>query len=418
MVSTYKDYKDVQRCLLAIEENLGWGSSTLWHSNVFVELSDAIQQKTGILLSTTTLKRVWGKVNYNSAPSISTLNTLAEFVGYLNWRDFKTKNNSKRPSGLARTISSNIGVIMTSAAIMTVVFISFYSLQGKDAGIKNDYSNLKFSSKSIAEGLPNSVVFDFNIDGIVSDSIFIQQYWDKTKTIEIKTGQTQATGQYYFPGYFRAKLVVDGEIKSEHDLFIKSDGWMGTIDYVPVPKYYDKISVLRQNLSLPPSAVKEIMSSEKPLVSSLHYVNELGDISGDNFELETSIKGLYVNKWAVCQNTSIVVLGTKSAIIIPFAIPGCISEIGVMLSDVYLDGKKNDLSAFGTDLSTPINIKIQVKDKIVRVYLEGEIIYKGEYNSSMGNVVGVRYRFLGAGEVGYLGLKDLNNEKHITGINF
>jgi len=418
MEQTYKDYKDVQQCLLQIEENLGWGSSSLWHSNVFVELSEAIKQKTGVLLSPTTLKRVWGKINYDSAPSISTLNALAEFIDYLNWRDFKTKNNVKKASGIPKVISSHLWIIVTSAAVMTIVFISFYSMQGKDIPIENDFSNLEFSSKSIAEGLPNSVVFDFNFEGIESDNIYIQQYWDKTKTIKLRPNQVQATGQYYFPGYFRAKFVVDGEIKKEHDLFIKSDGWLGTIDYEPIPKYYTKESVFQKNLSLPNAALQEIASSEKPLVSSFHYVTDLGNISGDNIEVETSIKSLYTDKWGVCQNTTILVLGTKSAIMIPFAIPGCISELGVMLSETYLSGKEHDLSAFGTDLSVFQPIKIHIENKTVSVYIEDDLIYKRQYQSSIGNVVGIRYRFLGAGEVDYLHLKDLNTEKNILNQDF
>ncbi|MGB5820903.1 MAG: hypothetical protein WBG90_15565, partial [Saonia sp.] len=73
---TYSEHKLVQSCLLQIEEKLNWGSSSLWHNDVFVELSEVIHEKTQVLLSPTTLKRVWGRVDYKSDPSISTLNTL------------------------------------------------------------------------------------------------------------------------------------------------------------------------------------------------------------------------------------------------------------------------------------------------------------------------------------------------------
>ena len=78
----FSDDRLLKTCLLQIEEQLGWGSSDAWHNEVFSDLSEAIHVSTSILLSPTTLKRVWGKVSYGSSPSINTMNTLAQFAGY------------------------------------------------------------------------------------------------------------------------------------------------------------------------------------------------------------------------------------------------------------------------------------------------------------------------------------------------
>ena len=212
-MNNYAEYKLVQKCLQQIEDKLGWGSAATWHNDVFIELSESIQQNTHVLLSPTTLKRVWGKINYNSAPSISTLNTLSQFAGYSNWRDFKNKTKAKKRNWITQKIASNIGIITTSAAIMTLVFISLYSMTGK--GNKNDevdFSKITFSSQPVVDGLPNSVIFNFDLGPIKSDSIHIQQIWDVTKTVIIKQDQKQATGIYYYPGYFGAKLLIDGQI--------------------------------------------------------------------------------------------------------------------------------------------------------------------------------------------------------------
>ena len=92
----YPEYKLVQKCLQAIEQQLGWGEATQWHNDVYIELSERIHKDTQVLLSPTTLKRVWGRVNYSSAPSITTLNTLAKFAGYHNWREFKNQAKEKK----------------------------------------------------------------------------------------------------------------------------------------------------------------------------------------------------------------------------------------------------------------------------------------------------------------------------------
>src|SRR6201985_3514960 len=76
------------------EANTGWGDSDDWTNQDFVILSEKIQERTGVALSHVTLKRVWGKVKYESLPNTHTLDTLVQFLGYANWRDFKSQNGN------------------------------------------------------------------------------------------------------------------------------------------------------------------------------------------------------------------------------------------------------------------------------------------------------------------------------------
>ncbi len=414
----YPEYPLVQKCLSQIEESLGWGPSEHWHNDVFSELSEKIQHKTQVLLSPTTLKRVWGKVNYKSAPSITTLNTLAQFAGFENWRDFKNETKDTEKTSVLNRVNSNLGIIMLAASVMAVVFISFYSLKGSQPDTELNTSSVYFNSRPLAKGLPNSVVFDLDIDSIQSDSIYIQQFWDPTKTITLEMGQKQATGQYYYPGYFRAKLVVDGKAIKQHDLFIKSEGWLGTVDYEPIPKYVDGTDILQGKLAFPPSLLEEIKTSDEPISSTFHIVDDFGTVSGDNFRLTTRLKSSYREKWAVCQKTQLIILGSKSSMVISTSIPGCVSEIGVMMSDVYLSGKKHDLSSLGVDLSEFRNLTLEVQEKQLTVFLEEQPVFFGNYNESMGDIAGMRFQFLGAGEVAKVHLQDLVTDKVIIDEDF
>jgi hypothetical protein len=74
------------------EEKTGWGDSDLWNNQDFLELSGMIFDQTGIALSHVTLKRIWGKVRYESLPHTTTLNTIVQFLGYRSWREFCVKN--------------------------------------------------------------------------------------------------------------------------------------------------------------------------------------------------------------------------------------------------------------------------------------------------------------------------------------
>lgn len=409
-MNEYPDYKFVQKCISLIENKLNWGDALTWNNSTFLELSEEIQKKTGILLSVTTLKRIWGKVSYNNAPSTSTLNALALFIGYRSWRDFKNTSEVTKPlTNINKIISKNLGIIFTSAVIMAILFISIYSMK-INAIEKVDYSNIKFKSTSVTNAIPNSVVFDFNINKVNSDSIYIQQFWDPTKTIKISNKQNQATGIYYYPGYFRAKLLIDGEIKKEHDLFIKSNGWLATIDYSPIPKYIYNIN----NLSFASDILDEIKSIEKPITTTFHYINKFEGFSGDNLKLTSIIKNSFNEKWAVCQKTSIIIVGTKSAIIIPFSLLGCSSELNGMISEISLNGKKQDLSKLTTNFSNDNKITIEVNNKNVTVFINNNIVFAKKYQNSIGSLAGIRYKFLGVGSVKSIQLQNKKTLKTLT----
>src|SRR5580693_606006 len=86
-----------EKCKDLIEAKLGWGGSEAWSNRDFDTLSDKIFEVTGVTLSQTTLKRIWGKVKYDSAPTVTTLDTLARFLGFEHWRDFRQQHTPHNP---------------------------------------------------------------------------------------------------------------------------------------------------------------------------------------------------------------------------------------------------------------------------------------------------------------------------------
>ena len=75
------------------EKKTGWGDSDLWTNQDFLELSGMIFDQTGIALSHVTRKRIGVRVRYESLPRTNTLNTIVQFLGYWNWREFRARNN-------------------------------------------------------------------------------------------------------------------------------------------------------------------------------------------------------------------------------------------------------------------------------------------------------------------------------------
>src|SRR4051812_27488057 len=88
------DSTDLLRCKQLIEQKLDWGPSESWTSVDFDNLQQRILEETGISLSASTLRRIWGRVDYQHLPSNTTLNTLAQFAGYSDWRLFIKSHTS------------------------------------------------------------------------------------------------------------------------------------------------------------------------------------------------------------------------------------------------------------------------------------------------------------------------------------
>jgi len=99
----------IEKTIKLYESNTGWGDSDEWTNQDFVILSEKIQERTGVALSYVTLKRVWGKVKYDSLPNTHTLDTLVQFLGYESWRGFKSQNGNGPASAITvKQINGNV----------------------------------------------------------------------------------------------------------------------------------------------------------------------------------------------------------------------------------------------------------------------------------------------------------------------
>jgi hypothetical protein len=415
MDNSNHDIEYLQRCRETIEQKLTWRPAAEWRNYEFKELSEKIFDTTGVNLSPTTLKRVFGKLKYESLPSTVTLNALANYIGFSSWMDFKSKPGNSieilPPVEKRKPLINKKAWLAGSAAVLVCIVITLLLVSGRSSHAIKNKDAIIFKSQPIAEGLPNSVVFNVDLKGNEADNIIIQQYWDSTKTVRLQPGQTEATGIYYIPGYFRAKLILDGQVVKEHDLFIKSENWIATIDHKPIPTYVKRDELILDNkMEINGSTLNEIKKISVPTYLTYHLVRPFDGLQSDNFTLETSIKNTYGEGPAVCRTAKIFIICSKGAFIVPFTIPGCISDINLMANDYYLDGKSHDLSSFGADLAEWSPVKIEVRGLKMKVFLNDKLIREEIYKEEAGEVVGLRFSFLGAGAVKYVKLKNEKEE--------
>lgn len=407
----------ILKCCELIEAKLAWGRSEHWQNQDFEALSVKIFEETNISLSVSTLKRIWGKVKYNSSPNVATLNTLAQFVGYENWRVFKTndfqlQNESPVPVTNIFLVSSNkkynskkilIGLVVV-ALISTLLFWAF-SKKTKTLAFKN----IQFTSNPVTLGLPNSVVFRYDASNSNADSVFIQQSWDDRRRFKVDKNAHEFVSTYYFPGLFRAKLILNDSTVKEHDLLIETDGWLGTIDKEPIPIYFPKNQIKKDNtigITLTDlEKQKNDFKNEVPWIS-LFNVQRSNEVSSKNFTMKTEVKNTFVDGDDICQQTNIVLFGTEGVTRIPLSIKGCIGELSLVVANEEFKGTTKDLSGFGVNFNDWIKVKYEVRNNLAKIFINEQLVYEGNQKMDIGQIFGTRIRFKGTGSVRYFELKD------------
>lgn len=401
-----------------IEQQLGWGKPDGWTQQDFLALSDQIFDQTSSRISVTTLKRIWGKVAYDSQPTSHTLNAIAAFAEFESWQQYvgsfpetasRAIESPPEEKTAARRPLIRLFIFLILAAVVAAVL---WAIAPNLFPSTHPYAVSAFDSNPVTEGLPNTVIFSYAFDRIPPErTVSIQQSWDPRLRHEIDPAQQTFSCTYYYPGYFRAKLMVDETIVRERDVYVPSDGWMGIVEEDPIPHYLTS-NLNREGamgVSVADLQERELLSPDKTPVTSYLLVDDLGEISGTDFQLETAIKQTYSEAAAVCQTAEIRVLCTNGHFQIPLSIPGCVGTLTLWMSEKRIAGESADLSAFGADMSQFQHLKLVVQSQTVTVFLGGNIIFEGKFEENPGDVVGIRYRFLGNGVVDYLRLKNGDN---------
>lgn len=408
--------KHIRHCTIEIEKRLEWGPSEHWTNQDFELLAEDIFSKTGTNLSITTLKRIWGKIDYQSNPSLVTLNVLAQFIGYAHWRDFKNASNKentfeKKPNA-ARPGWHSKKYLNQKLIILLVVAIAFSSvfflIDRRQVFYHAD--EVIFKSKKVDTGLPNTVIFEYDVINVIADSFHIQQSWDRRRRVRISADDRMHTSFYYYPGYFRAKLIANSQIIKEHDIFVESDGWISMVERFPEPIYINDLLTVSEGFlhaDIINYPQQEDHFQDKDFWLDYYYVKDLGNVDATNFIYECRIKN-DANLGSVCRESRISVMCSNGRFNIPLCMRGCVSNINLALGDVYLSGKRHDLSSLGCNVTKWVNFKLKVEDKKCEISIENEVRLTKTFSSDIGKIVGFKFKFNGVGKVDHVKLQALD----------
>ncbi len=148
----------------------------------FDYISSEIEKRSGILISGTTIKRL-ALGDFSRLPQVATLNAIANYFNYKTWQDLKTSGSATtikpeyeipadvtRESG-SRSLKSKLLYFTASLLVVTVIF-GFFLFKSRPAGI-SDAEKATFScQKSTRNDMPNTVIFNYDIDQVHADSFY------------------------------------------------------------------------------------------------------------------------------------------------------------------------------------------------------------------------------------------------------
>ncbi|MEM6766908.1 MAG: hypothetical protein AAF655_18370 [Bacteroidota bacterium] len=390
----------LSRCLKLIEAKLGWPNSQEWQNGHFEQLSQKIFAHTGVKLSSVTLKRVWGKVSYSSSPSMSTLDALAGYVGYENWIGFQEHFPQKdtptfTPFKHIRPIKVSYVVGLGILGLLTGFLLT------QDFSSPSVLPNVQFDFEPVTSGIPNTVTFTYDVSQTAADSAFIQQSWDTNLRFQIPLDQHFYASTYYYPGFYKAKLLLNEDIVQEKKLLVPSDGWLATVDRSPIPLYRHEKAVAGRYPDIDMAFLEEngFDLNQGIPTSDLYYVGGVPSITMDDTHFITTFQHSLAVGEAICQSGRIILLCTEGPILIPFSIPGCVGELYMKLVDHWLHGNTVDMTGLGLDFSKEVEMDIYVKDLQIEVWVDQQLAFQRTLKSSPGEFVGVSYSFHGTGLV-------------------
>ncbi len=401
-------------CLQRIEEKLQWGSSREWVNAHFVHLSEKITAASRISISPHTLKRLYGKIKYKEDhnPQLETRNALAIFLGYQDWEDFARHaagplhpEACERP--LARVAVAERRRVGRMALLLGVVGVltgvSFFTPLWSHSHVAPKAS---LRGKHLKGFPPLTAIFDYYVSARPSDSVSI--YFEGYNARRPLPRDKRTITQWYeFPGYFQVRLLAGEQELASLGVHALSHGWKSIAASEDLGRLYHLAPARAArdgHLYVSPAEVlaSRVDTNQRYWVL-FRNVREF-NASGDDCVFEARVMNNSRRSPTACNDVVLNLTGAHHAIRIHFLKPGCSRWTYLQAGEVALNGEFNDLSVFGQDLSRWRTIRLEVKNRAVRVFFDGKFLYRLPYTEPVGSLKSISCDFMGCGRLDYVKL--------------
>lgn len=426
---TMDEHSLIKAGILEIFSDNGYADLSSMTQRDFDHISEQLKQKSGTLISGTTIKRLaYGE--FNRQPQIATLNAIASYFNYKTWQDYKAdkitnervntparepvKERVKKPAKQVNTRSALMTLKYLSIPLALIVIAALYFFGTTKAPVEHAEKATFSFKKNTSNDIPNSVVFSYNVDSVEADSFFIQQSWDANRRVRIYKNNYTLTDIYYEPGYHIAKLIANDSAIREVDVSIPTDGWFFyAIDNVPkyTPEYIRTDRFIDHgSLGL---GVNHLLENRIDITKDkrYHYVYFPShiDVPSDNFRFKTRVRMQEVRS-STCPYIELELYCQRSFMTMRSTTKGCAHEAFMTFGEQVFRGKDNDLLPISFDVSQWTDIEIAVNNKVVTIKISDKVVYSTRFATDTKFLTGLGYISNGLVEVDAVELASLEGK--------
>jgi hypothetical protein len=398
----------IKKSLLKIFHLTGYADHSRMTQRDFEHISAVLEKKSGIVISSTTIKRL-SNGEFSRLPQVATLNAIANYFGFTNWQEYRSSEEhvSSEPALAEKAVDAKAPRLSRPRLMLVLLVIPILAAVFFMSRNKHDLGNLDeavFTAKTNTDNkVPNTVVFNYNIDNINADSFFIQQSWDDNRRVRIHKNHYTVTDIYYEPGYHVAKLIANDSAIRVVEVSIPTDKW---VIYANEHKRNYATEYIKTETPVSKGALgisKEVLVQNNIDVNkSMSYIYAYfptkHEVSGDNFTLKTRVRMNEV-KNNLCPFLQLEIFCQRNYMIIKSTERGCASEALAQFGNKVLFGKENDLGDLSFDVKEWNDIELHVKDKNVTVRINDKVVYEITYETPARNIAGLAFISNGLCEV-------------------
>lgn len=377
----------VKEVILEVFNKSGYSDPAQMTQRDYDYISSEIEKKSAIVISGITVKRL-ALGDFSRLPQVATLNAIANYFDFKTWQDLKTarsaviKPEKEIPAPITRKegpgFLKNKLVYYTASILLVIVISGLFIFKSKRGRVSNA-EKAKFScQRTTLNDMPNTVIFNYDIDQVQADSFFIQQSWDKNRRKRIYKNSHTLTDIYYEPGYHIAKLIANDSIIKTIDVHIPTDRWFfyaidNIVNYIPQYIKTDKY-VNNGVMGLSAEQVKEndIDITKDKLYQYTYFPSEL-KVKSNNFRLKTRIRMNEVRN-NLCPTITIELFCQGLFILMKTTNKGCANKASLLLGQ-EVKGNETDLSALTFDVNEWTDVEITSVNNIVTIFINNKKVY-------------------------------------------
>jgi hypothetical protein len=394
----------IKTSIIEIFNDNGYSDLASMTQRDFDHIGEQIRQKSGILISGTTVKRL-GYGEFSRLPQIATLNAIANYFNYKTWQDYKADKIKNRPAKEpTKKVKHKFSLKYLSIPGVVIIAAGVYFFFGTTKGTVRNAESASFSfRKNTSNDIPNSVVFSYNIDEIQADSFFIQQSWDVNRRVRIYKKKYTVTDIYYEPGYHIAKLIANDSAIRTVDVSIPTDRWFfyaidNAANYTPEYINADSLGI-QDNLGLTVEQLHEdgIDVNKDKRYHYVYFPSRM-NVPSDNFKFKTRVRMREV-RGSACPYIEVELYCQRSFMLMRSTTKGCAHEALIQFSEQAKRGTDTDLMPICFDVHEWTDIEIIVRNKVVTVKLNEKEVFSTRFVTDTKYLTGLGYISNGLCEV-------------------